>query len=86
MPKSLCLVSRVPIFALQRQILELIFNDLVKPYYQSLLEKFDPKDPEESLKQAKQKVPIDLIEFYVSTFLHHIRFNSSHLELEIYRE
>ena len=59
---------------------------MVKPYTQSLADNYDSKDPEKLLKQAKLKVPLDLLEFYVSTFIHHIRFNSSHFELEIYRD
>jgi hypothetical protein len=98
-PRCLCIVSRLPVFSVQRQMLEVIYQDIVGAFNKTFIELYSQKSssllPGKSLSaeiaqdlllSAKGRIPIDRLELYVSSFLHHLRVDGTHIEIELYRK
>ena len=73
-------------------MLELLYNDLVGSFNKRFIEIVSTHavptiDMQSVFKQAKaSEIKSGLLEFYVSAFIHHLRIDGSHLEVELYRE
>ncbi len=71
-------------------MLECIHSDLVKRFHQSFLADYLDSDDHSTiiskLKKARGNIKLERLEFYVSTFFHHLKMDGSNLEIEIYKK
>lgn len=71
-------------------MLEYIFEDIINKYHQAFFEDYQDSDNflviEKKLEKAKRLVKLERIEFYLSTFFHHLRIDGTNLEIEIYKK
>jgi hypothetical protein len=85
------LASRHPIFSLQQRILELLYKDLIGAFNTEFIRLCPSAESsldtlEEHLVEAKHTIgSIGLLEFYLSSFLHHLRVDNSNSVLELVR-
>lgn len=67
-----------------------IHDDIVRKYHalsrESLTGREDLYLIEKVLKEARSQAKVDRLEFYLSTFFHHISMDGSNLEIEIYKK
>jgi hypothetical protein len=67
-------------------MLEMIYFEMVHPVKQHFAQNFNSERPAaESFSEAMVKKS-GLLEFYVSIFMHHLRVNGTHVEVEIYKK
>ena len=67
-----------------------IHSDLVRKYHSAFLHDYQDDDDfrqiEVKLARARAAARVEKLEFYLSTFLHHLRIDGSNLEIEIYKK
>lgn len=71
-------------------MLEYIYDDIIKKYHEAFYEDYQECDDflviEQKLNKAKKLMKLERIEFYLSTFFHHLRIDGTNLEIEIYKK
>ena len=71
-------------------MLEFLYDDLILKFHQAFSDDYKDSDDfkviEQKFIKAKQIVKFDRLEFYLSTFFHHLKIDGTNLEFEIYKK
>ncbi len=89
LPKCLTLISKKPIFSIQKQMLLVIYEEIVIKFHTEFAELYRPSDDyrelDEKIYRAKRKIKIEQMEFFLTIFFHHLTMDGSNLEVELFK-